>query len=155
VMIVSASSLGNQLGNLGQVLAVAACSGMLFVARGLQRRTRMSWWIALGLLAMRVALGLAIQPALYVIIVLVVVGTLLVLSRSVFTADTHFLDASPRWWIASATVLVATIWIAFIASGRVITPGIDADVVGIVGVAALATASAVASFVRHRRSRKR
>jgi len=153
VMIVSASPLGDRLGNLGQVLAVAAGSGMLFVARGLQRRTRLSWWITLGLLAIRVAVGLAVQPALYVIIVLVVVGTLLVLSRSVFTAETHFLDASPRWWIASATVLVVTIWIAFVASGRVITPWIDAEVVGIVGVAALAIASAVASFVHHDRKR--
>ncbi len=151
VMIVSASPVGGRFGEIGRVLAIAAGSGMLFVARGLQRRSKVAWWVALGLLVIRVIVGFTIQPALYVIAVLVVVGGLLALSRSVFAETHHPVVASPRWWIAAAMVLSATLWTAFVTNDRQVTPTIVAEGGAMIGVAAIALASAVVGVLRRRR----
>ncbi|MEO8845863.1 MAG: hypothetical protein ABI591_33795 [Kofleriaceae bacterium] len=152
VMVVSASPAGSPLGELGQVLAIAAGSGMLFVARELQRHSRMAWRVALGALVLRAIVGFAIQPASRVIVVLIIVGGLLATSRRVFTAVPRPIPASPRWWIASGTVLAGTLWVAFVANGHHVTPSVYAEGGAMLGVAALATAAAVARVVRHRRA---
>jgi len=151
VMVVSASPAGGRLGGLGQVLAVAAGTGMLFVARGLQHHSMAAWRVALGALILRAIVGFAIQPASRVIVVVIVVGGLLVCSRRVFTAPPRTVPRSSRWWIASGTVLAGTLWVAFVANGRHVTPAVYAEAGAMLGVAALAVASAVAALVRRRR----
>lgn len=152
VMIVSASPAGGRLGEVGQVLAVAAGSGMLFVAHELQRRSKLAWKVAVAILIARAILGFALQPASRVIVVLVIVGGLLAISRRVFNAGPSTAPASPRWWIAAATVLAGTLWVAFVASGHHVTPRVYAKGGVMLGVAALALAAAVAGVVRRRRS---
>ena len=142
VMIASVSPLGEGLGELGQVISVAAGTGILFVARGLQRGSHHAWQIAIALLVARAVIALAVGPALP-IVPLVVVAALLAWSRHVFTTGSHPYPPSPRWWIAAGMVLSATLWVAFLANGRAIGPLLYAEAGAMLGVAALATVLAV------------
>ncbi|MBX3155432.1 MAG: lysylphosphatidylglycerol synthetase family protein [Deltaproteobacteria bacterium] len=152
VMVISASPVGDRLGDVGQILAVAAGSGMLFVARGLQRRSRNAWRVAFGLLVLRTVFALWAQPLRFTLAVFVVLGGIMWLARGVFSERKPLLVApTPQWWIAAGMVLAGTMWSAFVASGRDFTPRVGIYFGAMLGVASIAVATATITFARQRR----
>jgi lysylphosphatidylglycerol synthetase-like protein (DUF2156 family) len=151
--VLSASPAGDRLGEAGQILAVAMGSGMLFVARGLQRHSRNAWRVALVLLVLRTVFALwTQQPMRFTLAILIVVGGLLWLSRAVFSdRKPLFVPPTPQWWIAAGMVFAGTMWSAFVASGRDLTPRVAFYFGAMLGVAAIVLATVTITFVRQRR----
>jgi uncharacterized membrane protein YbhN (UPF0104 family) len=113
VMLLAASSRGERLGDVGQIVALAAGTAGLFVARGLQQRSRRAWWVTVALVAVRSLAGFLSPPPVLVIVILVVLALLLTLSRDLFDDQHRVSERSFGWPIAIGLVLAGTAWVGF------------------------------------------
>lgn len=121
-MLLAASSRGERLGDVGQVVALAAGTAGLFVARGLQQRSRRAWRLTVALVAVRSLAGFLAPPPLLVIGVLVVFTLLLALSHDLFDDQHRVSERSFGWPIAIGLVLAGTAWVGFGFEGHHATP---------------------------------
>ncbi|HVK77135.1 MAG TPA: YbhN family protein [Kofleriaceae bacterium] len=153
VMVLSSSPLGDRLGDAGQAIALAVGTGILFVSRGLVRRSRRAWRITVGLVLARALVGLVVPPPLLVVAILVLLGVLLALSRRVFT-EHGVVDESPRWWIAFAMALAGTGWTAARFDGRDVTTHVIVSAGVMLGVAAVVVSALIVRIVQARRERR-
>ena len=152
VMVLAASSHGDRLGDIGQIVALAAGTAGLFVARGLQTRSRRAWQITVGLVAVRSLAGFLAPPPLLVIIILFVLIVLLALSRQLFDDQHRVSERSFGWPIAIGLVLAGTAWIGFGFQGHHATTKFLVSGAVMLAVAAFC-AGVLVVMVRRRRLR--
>jgi uncharacterized membrane protein YbhN (UPF0104 family) len=152
VMVVSASSHGERLGGLGQIVALSAGTAGLFVARGLQTRSRRAWQVTVGLVALRSLAGFLAPPPLFVIVVLVVLILLLALSRALFDDEHRVSERSFGWTMAIGLVLVGTAAVGFGIGGHHVTPRFLVSAAVMLAVAAFC-AGLLVVMVRRARAR--
>ncbi|MDX2088781.1 MAG: hypothetical protein SFX73_13070 [Kofleriaceae bacterium] len=113
VMLLAASSRGARYGDVGQIVALAAGTAGLFVARGLQQRSRRAWRVTVALVAVRSLAGFLAPPPLLVIVILVVLAVMLALSHDLFDDQHRVSERSFAWGIAITLVLAGTAWVGF------------------------------------------
>ncbi len=142
VMVTGVSPLAHRFGEVGRLVIVAVGTGLLFVARGLERRSRRAWQIVLGLVIARAVAIAVVVPPWPILVVLVLLAVLLIASHRVFAEDRYVVDAAPGWWIAFAMAIAGTVWLAIEYQGKQVT-----DVVVLRGAAMLAVVSITGALV--------
>ena len=98
-------------------LGSVAGLGLVLVARGLQHRLDIAWWIALALAIVAAVLALPKGIALHEAAMLLTLVALLVVSRRQFDRRSSLLaqHLEPEWIVALGGVVIACAWVLFFA----------------------------------------
>ena len=98
-------------------LGSVAGLGLVLVARGLQHRLAIAWWIASGLAIVAAVLALPKGIALHEATMLLSLVALLAISRRQFERSSSLLaqHLEPEWIVAIGGVVIACAWVLFFA----------------------------------------
>jgi len=111
------------------LLSVTAAS-LLFVSRAIQLRIKSSYWWALGLTTLAIALILVIGEPPLVLALFIILFIALAFSKKYFYRNISILDSSfSAWWFSAiAGVFVLAVWVGFFINQQDIFSWIKLDV---------------------------